>query len=139
MTFSGSDHQARFEPEDKGCFGWDAGIFCPVQMFQPGATLDGTFTGGASVGGGAVMSSTQITFKPDGTYKRESAGSFSSQGRTSAASGESVSEEHGRYRINGTALSLMPDGGKETVVSTFPWATVQPDRRPGASTSAAGC
>ena len=53
MTTPGGDHKARFEVMDHGCFGWDTGIFCPVEVFKPGATLEGTFEGGASVGGGA--------------------------------------------------------------------------------------
>lgn len=121
VNVAGSNHNAKFEPMDKGCFGWDAGIFCPVEVFKPGTTLDGTFEGGASVGGGAVMSSTAITFKRDGTYESESAVSFSTQGRTTAVSGGSVGKERGKYRIDGTAMHMMPDGGKETVVSTFPW------------------
>src|SRR5512132_4017209 len=68
VLMDGNTHQSKFEPESKGCFGWDAGIFCPVEAFKPGAALEGTFTGGASAGGGAVMSSTTITFAKDGTY-----------------------------------------------------------------------
>jgi hypothetical protein len=83
--------------------------------------LDGTFTGGAGVGGGAVASSTTITFKRDGTYERESVGTFSTQGRLTAVSGGSVGKERGKYHIDGTALHVIPDGGKETVVSTFPY------------------
>ena len=121
LSFPDGKHEAKFEPESKGCFGWNMGIFCSVEAFKPGTTLDGTFSGGASVGGGAVMSSTSITFRRDGTYQRESAGSFATQGSTTAVSGGSVGTEHGKYRIDGTALYLMPDGGRESVVSTFPY------------------
>ncbi|GAC1420763.1 MAG: hypothetical protein NVSMB62_15050 [Acidobacteriaceae bacterium] len=121
MVFPDGRHTAKLEPESKGCFGWDAGIFCPVESFKPGATLDGAYSGGASVGGGAVMASTTITFKRDGTYQRDSVGSVSTKTRDSTVSGGSVGTEHGRYRIDGTALHLLPEGGKETVVSTFPY------------------
>ena len=33
--------------------------------------------------------------------------------------GSSAGSERGNYRIEGTALHLMPEAGKETVVSTF--------------------
>jgi hypothetical protein len=66
---AGTQKKAKFEPMDHGCFGWDAGIFCPVEVFKPGTTLDGTFEGGVSVGGGALMSSTTIAFNRDGTYQ----------------------------------------------------------------------
>lgn len=121
MTLAGTPHTAKFEKETGGCFGWDAGVFCPVKTFKPGTTLDGTFTGGASVGGGAVMSSMTITFKPDGSYQLESAASFSSKGKVSNVSGGSTGGERGTYRINGNALTLMPQGGKQQVVSTFPY------------------
>ena len=121
MAMADGNHQAKYEPETKGCFGWDAGIFCPVEIFRPGTTLDGTFSGGASVGGGAVMSSTTITFKADGSYQRESVGSFSSKGAIGGVSGGTTGNERGKYRVEGTALHLIPDGGKEMVVSTFPY------------------
>ena len=121
MIFPDARHAARLEPQSKGCFGWDAGIFCPVESFKAGTTLDGTYSGGASVGGGAVMSSTTIAFKRDGTYQRESVSSVSTKTRDSVVSGGSTGTEHGRYRIDGTALHMLPDGGKEAVVSTFPY------------------
>lgn len=121
LTFTGKGQKAKFEPEDKGCFGWDAGIFCPVEIFKPGSTLEGTYEGGASVGGGTVMSSTTITFRRDGTYQRESIGSVSSKSASSTVSASSTGTEHGRYRVEGTALHLMPEGGKERVLSTFPY------------------
>ncbi len=121
LTMANGQQQEKFEPESGGCFGWDAGVFCPVEVFKPGTTLDGTFSGGASVGGGAVMSSMTITFKPDGSYQRESTGSFASKSTRSTVTGGATGSERGRYRIEGTALHLMPEGGKATVVSTFPY------------------
>ena len=120
MTLAGKPQTAKFEPETGGCFGWDAGTFCPVDSFKPGTTLDGVFTGGASVGGGAVISSLTIIFKPDGSYRRDSAASFSNKGKVDA-SGGSIAAERGAYRIDGNALYLMPEGGKQQVVSTFPY------------------
>jgi hypothetical protein len=120
LTFPGSNQTAKFEDE-KGCFGWDAGSFCPVEVFKPGTTLNTTFTGGASAGGGGVMSSTTITFKPEGTYQRDSVATFTSSSSASTVSGGSTGQESGRYRIDGTAMHLMPNGGKETVVTTFPY------------------
>jgi hypothetical protein len=121
LTFPDRNNTAKFEVETEGCFGWDAGVFCPVKIFGPGTTLDGIYTGGASAGGGALMASTDITFKANGTYHREMAVSFKAQGRTSTTSGGSTGQENGRYRIDGTALHMIPDGGKETVVTTFPY------------------
>ncbi len=131
LTLLHSNRQARFEQMNGG-FGWDAGIFSPVEVFKPGATLDGTFTGGNSVGGGALMSSSNITFHRDGTYQSGTITSFDSKGRTSEVSGGSQSSEHGRYRIDGTALRMTPDGGKESVFSTFPWDDGTPGAAPRA-------
>ncbi len=122
LTFPSSNIKSRFEADSSGGgFGWDAGAFSPVEIFKPGATLDGTFSGGASVGGGAVMASNNITFRPDGTYERNSVSSFASRGSISAASGGSTGKDRGKYRIDGTALHMIPDGGKETIVMTFPF------------------
>lgn len=121
MTFDGAPKTAKFEVEKDGCFGWDAGSFCPVKSFQAGATLNGRFTGGASVGGGAVISNMTITFKPDGTYQRESAASFATKSKVSETSGGSTGSEHGTYRIDGNALYIKPQGGREQAVNTFPY------------------
>jgi hypothetical protein len=120
LTFPNSNQQSRFEPMTGG-FGWDAGIFSPVEIFKPGTTLEGTFSGGSSVGGGALMTNFDITFHRDGTYQSGIITSFDSKGRTTEATGGSQHSEHGRYRIEGTALHMTPDGGKESVFSTFPW------------------
>jgi hypothetical protein len=119
ITLPGGNQQSKLEPSSNGCFSWNGGLFCPVKTFTPGTTLDGTFSGGASISGGA--SSSTITFKSDGTYDRKSAGTISSKGATTYVSGGSAGTEHGKYRIDGTALHMIPDGGKETVVSTFPY------------------
>jgi hypothetical protein len=120
LNFPDNNHQARYEKMNGG-FGWDGGIFSPVDIFKPGTTLDGTFTGGNSVGSGAVMASSDITFNRDGTYSRDSIGTFSSKNSTSEVSGGSQGADRGRYRIDGTALHMTPNGGKEIVYTTFPW------------------
>lgn len=112
---------AKFEPSDKGCFGWNGGIFCPVQPFDGSQTLDGTFEGGASVGGGAAMSSTTITFNDDGTYALSSTASFNMKSETSEVSTGGSGGERGTYALDGTALTLQPEGGEARVYSVFPY------------------
>ncbi len=120
FTFPNGSRQAPLEQMNGG-FGWDGRIFSPVEVFKPGATLDGTFTGGNSVGAYTLVSNSDITFHPDGTYESGTVTSFDSKGRKSEVTGGSQRSEHGRYRIDGTALHMTPDGGKESVFSTFPW------------------
>ena len=107
---------SKIEPGDSGCFFWDAGNFCPVEGFDVD-TLDGTFTGGASVGGGAVSSALTVTFEPDGTYKLSSIGAVS----TSEGSAGSSRDEAGTYEIDGTVLTLTPAGGASRTLTTFPY------------------
>lgn len=117
MTFGGgTPGTSEIEPGDSGCFFWDAGNFCPVEGFDVD-TLDGRFTGGASVGGGAVSSAMTVTFEPDGTYKLSSIGSVS----TADASAGSSNEESGTYAIDDTVLTLTPAGGKSRTLTTFPY------------------
>jgi hypothetical protein len=129
FTFPNSNRTARVEAIPGG-FGWDAGVFSPVDVFKPGATLEGSFTGGASAGGGAVTRSTIITFMRDGTYVSKVVGGVSSQGRTTEVSAGSTRNERGKYRIDGTALHLTPDGGKETTYNTFPYDDHSPGPAP---------
>ncbi len=76
------------------------------------------------------MASTDITFRPDGTYQKSSVGSFTSRSAASTVSGGSVGQEQGKYRIDGTALHLMPDGGQEKILSTFPYDDGTPGPAP---------
>ena len=112
----GKPATSKVEPGDSGCFFWDAGNFCPVEGFDV-ETLDGRFTGGASVGGGAVSSAMTITFEPDGTYKLSSIGGIS----TAEASAGSSHEESGTYSIDDTVLTLTPNGGTPRTLTTFPY------------------
>ncbi len=129
FTFPDSALTARLETIPGG-FGWDAGIFAPVENSKPGTSLDGTYSGGATAGGGAVTRSITITFNHDGTDTSGAVGTVSSQGRTSSVSAGSTSSERGRYRIDGTALHMMPDGGKEVVYNTFPYNDQTPGPAP---------
>ena len=116
MTFAGNTTTNDIEAGNEGCFFWDMGNFCPVGEFDDD-TLDGTFTGGASAGFGAVSSAMSVTFKPDGTYTLSSIGAVV----TSEGSAGSTGEESGSYEIDGTVLTLTPDGGAARSLTTFPY------------------
>jgi hypothetical protein len=116
LTFGGDPSTAELEPGDDGCFFWDMGNFCPVGAFEDD-TLDGTFSGGASVGGGVVASVVTITFAPDGSYTLSTQGSVSTAD-TSALSGAA---ERGSYEIDGNLLTLTPEGGTPRSLTTFPY------------------
>jgi hypothetical protein len=116
MTFGGRAGKGDIEPGDSGCFFWDMGNFCPVGAFDDD-TLDGTYSGGASVGGGAVASAVTVRFAPDGTYTLSSLGSVST---ADAAAGSSAAER-GSYEIDGNLLTLAPEGGAPRSLTTFPY------------------
>ena len=116
MTFGDEVSTNDIESSDGGCFYWDMGSFCPVGEFDDDV-LDGTFTGGASAGFGAVASAMTITFRADGSYTLSSIGSVS----TSAGSAGSSSGEGGRYEIDANLLTLTPDGGAARSLTTFPY------------------
>lgn len=116
MTFAGDTTTSDVETGDGGCFFWDMGNFCPVGEFDDD-TLDGTFTGGASAGFGAVSSAMTVTFGPDGTYALSSTGAVV----TSEGSAGSSGEESGTYEIDGNLLTLAPDGGQPRSLTTFPY------------------
>jgi hypothetical protein len=117
IAMDGKPVKAPFEREDHGCFGWDAGAFCPVEGFGNDVELDGRYSGGVSVRGAA--SSMTIEFKSDGTYALESAGSVSASSDRSTFTGGGSGGEHGKYQLSGTLLTLKPEGGAERRISTF--------------------
>jgi hypothetical protein len=117
MTLGGGrPASGEIERGDGGCFFWDAGNFCPVGAFDDD-TLDGTFSGGASAGGGTVASVVTVTFAPDGTYSLSSLGSIS----TADASAASGAAEKGTYELDGNLLTLTPEGGAPRSLTTFPY------------------
>lgn len=116
---NGKKSTGKYETKDNGCFNFDLGIFCPAKPFTS-STIDGTFTGGASVGGGAVANGTTITFSPNGTYKLNTAGSVSTTGREVGAFAGSVGSESGTYKLSGTTLTLN-GGGRTRQIVSFPY------------------
>jgi hypothetical protein len=116
MTFAGNATTSDVEDGDSGCFFWDMGNFCPVGEFEDDA-LDGTFSGGASAGFGAVSSAMTVTFKPDGSYTLSSTGAVV----TSEGSAGSSNEERGTYEIDGNLLTLTPESGAPRSLTTFPY------------------
>lgn len=116
------------------CFSWDGGSFCPVERFANGATLSGSFEGGASAGadGSRVANARDISFKADGTYTMDMSATVSSRTNESRASAGSTGQESGHYQLNGTLLHLMPTGKAAYDVLVFPYtmddaAKVKPD------------
>lgn len=116
MRFGDAETTSEVESGDEGCFFWDMGNFCPVGEFDEDA-LDGTYSGGASAGFGAVTSVVTVTFRPDGSYSLSSLGAVS----TSEGSAGSSGDETGRYEIDGNLLTLTPDGGASRSLTTFPY------------------
>jgi hypothetical protein len=116
MTFGGDTSESEIEAGDNGCFFWDMGNFCPVGEFEDD-TLDGTFAGGASAGFGAVSSAMTVTFKPDGTYTLSSTGAVV----TSEGTAGSTGQESGTYELDGTVLTLTPNGDAARSLTTFPY------------------
>lgn len=127
MSLDG-DVSSAYERADGGCFNWDAGSFCPVEPFARGTRVDGVYTGGASVGGGAVMAASTVTFRADGTYSLSSVASVKTG--TEAGTVGSSGNWQGRYRFDGNALILTPDTGAEQRYSSFPYDDGSPGPAP---------
>ena len=113
------------------CFSWDSGSFCPVELFANGATLNGSFEGGASSGSGVANART-ISFKSDGTYAMDMSATVSSRSAESKVSAGSTGQESGRYQLNGTLLHLTPTGKPAYDILIFPYtmddaSKVKPD------------
>ena len=115
----GKSTTASLEKKDGGCFYWE-GLACPVKAFGRGEKLDGSFTGGASAGGGAVSSSRTLTLSKDGKYTLSSGGVVAPGGNVSGAAG-SFASETGTYDLSGNTLTLKPASGPARTILTFPY------------------
>jgi len=114
--------EAEVEAGTDGCFHWNAGLFCPAEPFAASA-LSGTYEGGASGNSalGFALASRSYTFTPDGRYTLDAAASVSSTSSESTVSAGSTGSEAGSYTVDGTALTLTPDGGEPMMVAAFPF------------------
>lgn len=91
----------------------------PVEGMPKGWRADAAYEGGASIGGGAVASSTTIIFRRDGTYSRDSIGSLRSDGRQVDASAYARASEAGRYEFDGYTLTLTQRDGSVSKHTVF--------------------
>ena len=90
-----------------------------VEAFKKGWRLEGEYEGGASLGGGAIASSSTVVFHKDGTFGRSSISSFKTTGDTTQISGGSQSEAAGTYEFNGHTLTLKLNDGTATSYTVF--------------------
>lgn len=86
--------------------------------FAKGWRFNGSCTGGASIGGGALSSSSTMQFNSDGTYQRQASAYIASVGRTSEVSGGTTSAASGTYAFDGYTLTLQ-EGGKRRSFTVF--------------------
>ena len=91
----------------------------PVQGMAKGWRADVAYEGGASIGGGALASSTTIIFRKDGTYSRDSIGSIRSVGTQVGVSAYAQASEAGRYEFDGYTLTLTHKEGLVTKHTVF--------------------
>ena len=109
---------------------WDGLGSTRVKGFPQGWRLDGEYEGGASVGGGALMSSTTIAFSRDGTFRRGSVSSVRMTSERTTVSGGAQSEAAGTYEFDGFTLTLRPAEGEEQKFTVFAFGDVDAAGRP---------
>ncbi len=110
----GSNDEGSFSPDASGCFSYDGGLFCPAKRYA-GETLDGTFSGGASIPG--AISSFTVTFNGDGTFRSNGLSQFF----VGDGSTGSTSEDTGRYSIGDTAITFSGVNSETWSVTSFPY------------------
>lgn len=91
----------------------------PVEGFKRGWRADAAYEGGASVGGGAVASSTTIILRRDGTFSRDSIGSISATAARTEVSAYAQTNAAGTYEFDGYTLTLTERDGTVTKHTVF--------------------
>ena len=97
--------------------------------FTRGWRLDGSYEGGASIGGGALSSSNELNFRRDGTYTRGSVTSVSSSGRNTEVSGGVTGSGTGTYHFDEYTLTLR-ENGTERKYTVFAYGSKDAAGRP---------
>lgn len=101
-----------------------------VEGFKPGWRLEGAYEGGSSIGGGALMSSSTIVFRRDGTYARESIANIQSTSSKSVVSGGTQTAAVGTYAFDGFTLTLKPNDAPAANYTVFAFGDKDAAGRP---------
>ena len=96
--------------------------------FPRGWRLEGSYQGGASIGGG-TSSSSSLNFRRDGTYTRGSGVAVVTQGRSSAVTAGGTAAGAGTYEFDGFTLTLR-ENGVERRLTVFPFGPRDAAGRP---------
>ena len=97
--------------------------------FPKGWRLDGAYQGGASIGGGALSSSSMLVFRSDGSYSRQAVVNMSSEGRSSSLSSGGMGEATGTYEFDEFSLTLR-ENGTEVTYTVFGYGERDAEGRP---------
>lgn len=133
ITFAWADGSKAsvYDFEDKGDeLRWSGLGSVRVEGFRKGWRFDGEYSGGASIGGGALASSNTIVFRADGTYSRESVASFKTASDRSVVSGGSTGTAAGTYEFDGFTLTLTHTGGETQKFTVFAFSDKDAAGRP---------
>lgn len=122
ITFAFADGSAplTYDFEDKGDeVKWGGLGATRVEGLARGWRFDGEYEGGASIGGGALMSSNTLVFRRDGTFGRAAVASFKTTSDRSIVSGGATGADAGTYEFDGFSLTLRLAGGEVRKFTVF--------------------
>jgi hypothetical protein len=123
MTINGSVRTVKINAAEGG-YQVDGLATVKAEPMSSGAKLNGTYSGSGprlavSTGSGASVSSAHsYTFKPDGTFNRESVGAV----RTPDTSQTAVRAGDGKYKITGNTLELTENGNTTRHLIFIPYS-----------------
>ena len=101
-----------------------------VAGFRKGWRFDGEYEGGASIGGGALMSSNTLVFRRDGTFARESLANINVANSRSTVSGGAQGAAAGTYEFDGFTLTLKPNNEPAVKFTVFAFGDKDSAGRP---------
>lgn len=105
----GSEQTGAIKPDGHGGFDFGAAPHAPVKPLPAGASLDGTFYGGASIAGAST--SVTYTFSGGNQYKTDAAGVVVTSTSASDVTAGSSSEDTGTYAISGSRVTFTGAAG----------------------------
>lgn len=136
MTVTWSDGKSttnELERDDTG-FGWDMGIFIPVEPFSDEDELVGTWEGGESLshGGSHVSVAKTLELREDGTFTWDAVSFVERESAETELSASAGGSSSGTYRLSGHSLLLTDTSGVTIRGIAFPYddeeTPVKPDR-----------
>ncbi len=128
---TGKTTSAKLSRDGTG-FGWDAGLFAPVEAYRHAAEVVGTYEGGESLAGASERAAVakRLELRADGTFIWNGVSFLTTASHATEISAGSTTGSQGRWELSGLSLILTAESGKVFRGIVFPYDDAKTPAKP---------